>query len=329
MDPRPCLHQLGKALYQAAAAGHDDAVVGDVAHQLGRRTLQHAVNGLQDPLHRLLKRLQHFRGMNGDGLGQARHQAAALHINAGVLLLGIDAADLDLHLLGSALTHQHIVLAAHILHHSLVELVAGHLDGGRLHHTGQADNGNIAGAAADVHHHVAIRQGNVNAGADSRGHRLLNKIHPPGAGLDAGIHHGALLHLGDAGGHADDDAGLEEVAAAGNLAHKFLEHPLGHIVVGDDTLPQRTNGHDVAGGTSQHGLSIGAHLQELAVILVDSHHGRLIEHNALALYIHQNGGRSQIDTNIFSPCTHSFAPHHFVKIWQRRKKRRFSPKVVL
>ena len=222
------------------------------------------------------------------------------------------------------------MLAAHILHHGLVELVASHLDRRGLHHAGQADDRNIAGAAADVHHHVAVGQSDVDARADGRGHGLLNEIYPPGAGLDAGIHHGTLLHLSDAGGHADDDAGLEEeVAAAGNLAHKFLEHPLSHIVVGDDALPQRTDGHDVAGGTAQHGLGIRAHLQELAGVLVDSHHGRLIEHNALALDIHQNGSLSQIDTNIFSPCTHSFAPHHFVKIWQRRKKRRFLPKVVL
>ena len=74
-----------------------------------------------------------------------------------------------------------------------------------------------AGAAADVHHHVAVGLGDVDAGADGGGHRLLNEVDLPGAGLDARVDDGALLHLGDAGGDADDDPGLEEAGSRPTL----------------------------------------------------------------------------------------------------------------
>ena len=83
---------------------------------------------------------------------------------------------------------------------------------------------------------------------------------------------------------------------------KFLQHPLRHVVVGDDALPQGTDGNDVAGGAAQHGLGVRAHLQQLAGGLVHGHHGGLVENNALPLYIYQNGSGTQIDTDIFCNC---------------------------
>src|SRR5699024_3996416 len=123
------------------------------------------------------------------GLGQTGQEAAALHIHEGLLLLGVHAADGDLHLLSGALAHQNVVLAAHILDDSLVELVTGHLDGGGLHHAAEGDDGDVGGTAADIHHHVAVGLGDVDAGADGGGYRLLNEEHPAAAGLNARVHH--------------------------------------------------------------------------------------------------------------------------------------------
>ena len=243
------------------------------------------MNGLHDALYRLLKGVHHLRGTDGHNLGKARQQAAALHVHGFFLILGEDTADLLLHFLGGALAHQQVVLAAHILHHSLIQLVASDLDGGRLHHTGEGDHGDVRRTAADVHHHVAVGLGDVDACADGGGHRLLDQVDLPGASLNACVDDGALLDLRDTGGHADDDPGLEE-GKAGNLVDELLQHPLRHVIVGDDALPQRTDGDDVAGGTAQHGLGVGAHLQELAGGLVHGHHRGLIEDNALALYIY-------------------------------------------
>ena len=314
--------QLVEAVHQGAAAGHDDAVVGDVGHQLRGRALQHAVDGLQHPLHRLLKGLQHLGGGHGDGAGQAGEHAAALDLDAGLLLLGEDAADFHLHQLRGALADEQIVLAAHILDDGLVELVAGHLDGGGLHHAAEGDDGDVAGAAADIHHHVAVGLGDVDAGADGGGHRLLDEVHPAGTGLDAGVYHGALFYLGDAAGHADDDTGLEQLEAALHLMDELTEHTLGHVVIGDDALPQGTDGHNVAGGTAQHGLGLGAHLQQAAGVLIDGHHGGLVEHHALALYIYQNGGGTQVDTDVLCQSTHSLHLIILRVIWFTASHRR-------
>ena len=145
---------------------------------------------------------------------------------------------------------------------------------------------------------MAVGLGDVDAGADGGGDGLFDQIHLPGAGLDTCVDDGALLDLSDAGGHADNDPGLEE-GHAGHLVNEFLQHFLGHVVVGDDALPQGTDGDDVAGGTAQHGLGLGAHLQQLAGVLVQRHHGGLVQHDALALHIYQNGSGTQIDTDIF------------------------------
>ena len=85
---------------------------------------------------------------------------------------------------------------------------------------------------------------------------------------------------------------------ARHLVDKLPQHPLRHVVVGDDALTQGADGHDVAGGTAQHGLGIGAHAEQAAVVLVDGHHRGLIEHNALALDIYQYRCGTQVDTDI-------------------------------
>ena len=194
------------------------------------------------------------------------------------------------------------MLAPYVLHDGLVELVAGDLDGGGLHDAAEGDDGDVGGAAADVHHHVAVRLGDVYARADGGGQRLLNEVDLPGAGLDAGVDDGALLHLGDAGRHADDHPGLEQ-PEGGHLADEFPQHPLGHVVVGDDALPQGPDGHNIAGRAAQHLLGVGAHLQQLAGVLVDGYHRGLPQHHALALDVYKDGGGAKVDSNIFTEHT--------------------------
>ena len=145
---------------------------------------------------------------------------------------------------------------------------------------------------------MAVGLGDVDAGADGRRHGLLDEVDTAGACLTAGVDDGTLFHLRDAGGNAHHDPGREQVEAAGDLADELLEHPLRHIVVGNDAVPQGADGHDVAGSTAQHGLSLGAHLQQAAGILVDGHHRRLVEHDALTLNIDQYRCGTHIDPDI-------------------------------
>ena len=118
-----------------------------------------------------------------------------------------------------------------------------------------------------------------------------------------GVYHGALLYLSDARGDADEQTGLEE-REGGDLLHKLLEHPLGHVVIRDDALPQGAHGHDVARGAAQHGLGLGAHLEQLAGVFVHRHHRGLAEDYALTLDIYQNRGGAQVDADILAKETH-------------------------
>ena len=80
----------------------------------------------------------------------------------------------------------------------------------------------------------------------------------------------------------------------------MLDHLFGHLIVGDDALPQGADGDDVAGGTAQHALGLGPDGQGLARVFIDGHHRGLAQNNALALDEHQDGSRAQIYTNIVS-----------------------------
>ena len=220
LDAGVGLNELVKAPDQAAAAGHDDAVGGDVRHQLRGRPLQNGVNGVYNALGRLLEGLDHLAGGDGDGPGETHHLVVAGDLHGLLLRAGEDAAERDLQLLRRAGANEQIVLAADILDDGVVKGVAGDLDGGGLHHTGQGDDGNIRGAAADIHHQVALRLGDVNAGADGGGHRLFDEVDLPCACVDAGVDDGPLLHLSDAGGDADDHTGLEKADGSG-LADKL------------------------------------------------------------------------------------------------------------
>ena len=79
---------------------------------------------------------------------------------------------------------------------------------------------------------------------------------------------------------------------------ELLEHPLGHLVVGDNALAQGADRNDVAGCAAQHGLRVRADLQKLARILINGHHARLVEHDALVLYIDQNRRGTEVDTDV-------------------------------
>src|SRR5699024_8743207 len=96
-------------------------------------------------------------GVDGHVLGQAVHQIAALDFHKGVdgLLGGEGGANADFNLLGGALANEQVVLLLHVGDNGLVELVAGHAHGNRGDNVPQGDDGHLAGAAADVHHHAA------------------------------------------------------------------------------------------------------------------------------------------------------------------------------
>ena len=103
----------------------------------------------------------------------------------------------------------------------------------------EGDDGDLGGATADVDDHVAGRLVDRQAGADRRSHRLLDDVDLAGAGRVGRVLDRALLDPGDAGGHADDDAGPSKSRPPVDLLDEVAQHALGRLEVGDDAVLER------------------------------------------------------------------------------------------
>src|SRR5205085_4381282 len=182
-----------------------------------------------------------------------------------------------------ALADEEVVLALDVLRDGLVHLVAGDAHRPRVDDAGQRYDGDVGGAAADVHDHVAVRLRDGEAGADGRAHRLLDQVDFAGLGAVGRVLDGAALDLRDLRGDADDDAGADPGLAVVGLSDEVLEHLLGHLEVGDDAVLHRADGDDVAGGAAQHLLRLLADGLGRVGDLVDGDDGRLRDDDAAPL----------------------------------------------
>jgi hypothetical protein len=152
---------------------------------------------------------------------------------------------------------------------------------------------------------MAARLVNRQARADGRGRRLLDQIDLARASLKRGIAHGALLDLSDARRDADDHPG--PVEDPGSLApgrdlpralDEVLQHPLGHIEIGDDAVLQRAQRLDVLRRAAEHRLGLVTHPDHLVVGAADRDDRRLIEDDASAPHEHECVGRSEVDRQV-------------------------------
>jgi hypothetical protein len=165
----------------------------------------------------------------------------------------------------------------------------------------ERDDGDLGRAAADVDDHVPGRLGDREPGADRGGHRLLDQEDLARAGGLGGLLDGALLDLGDAEGHADDDAGLHQRAAVVRARDEVAEHRLGDLEVGDDAVAQGAHRLDVARGSAEHLLGFFAdreHLLPAAVVALHGDDARLAGDDALALHVDERGGGPEVDREI-------------------------------
>src|SRR4029453_2961976 len=87
-DGHPCLvpEWLAQPPQQGAPTGEHDALVHDVARELGRRPVQRGLDGIDDRRHRLVDGLADLAVGDLDGLGQAAHQVAAGDLRDQLLL---------------------------------------------------------------------------------------------------------------------------------------------------------------------------------------------------------------------------------------------------
>ena len=108
-----------------------------------------------------------------------------------------------------------------------------------VHDPAEGHHRDLGGAAADVHDHVRARLGHRQARAERGGDGVLDQVDLAGARLLGRLADRAPLHLGDAGGHADDHARVHEAPPLAGLADEVVEHLLGRVEVGDDAVAER------------------------------------------------------------------------------------------
>ena len=161
----------------------------------------------------------------------------------------------------------------------------------------EADDRGLAGAAADVDDHVADRLVDRQVGADRRGHRLLDQLGVGRAGSARRVGDRPPLDLGDGRRHADDDLRTGEAADADSLQQQ-PDHPLGDLEVGDRPAAQRAHGDDVAGRAPDHLPRLAPGGQHLAGLAVEGDDRGLVEHDALALHVHERVRRAQVDRQV-------------------------------
>jgi hypothetical protein len=191
-----------------------------------------------------------------------------------------------------------VVLALQILHYRFVHFVAGYANGTGINDTAHGNDGNIGGAAADIHNHVSGGLFNGQSRADGRGHGLLDEIDLAGARAIGGVLHGAFFDGSDFAGHADDDARMNEHAAVVRFLNEVGKHLLGDFEVGDDAIFHRLDGDDVAGSAAEHFFRFAADGDDFSGGFVDGDDRGFVDNNAFSGGEHQRVGGSKVDGEV-------------------------------
>ena len=136
------------------------------------------------------------------------------------------------------------------------------------------------------------------SGADGGHHGLFHEVHFARLGAVGGIHDGALFHLGDFAGHADDDSRMHQHFSAVRFLNEVIQHALGDLEVGDHTVLHGLDGDDVAGRAPQHLFRLLANRLYLAIVLVDGDDGWFVDNDALSFGKDQRVGRSEVNRKV-------------------------------
>src|SRR5215210_2288983 len=297
-------HAVLEAAQQRAATGQQDASLGDVGGQLGRRLLERLLGGAEDGVERLRNGRSDLLARQHHVARQAGAEVAAADLGGLLLCKRQGRGSLPLQRLGGLLADRKAVHPAHEAGDGLVEVVAADPQRLRHHDPAHRDHGDLTGAAAHVDHDVPGGLGDRQIGADRSRYRLLDQVDATGARRQTGLLERAVLDLRDPGRRTHHDLGVGEAAAV-HAAQEVAQHLLGHLEVGDHTVTQRTDGRDRGRRTADHAAGLVADGVDLAGGLVQRHNRRLGRNDPLAAEVDERVGRTEVDRNIaVAPGTH-------------------------
>src|SRR5690606_1132836 len=110
-----------------------------------------------------------------------------------------------------------------------------------------------------------------------------------------------FLNFGGKTGDTDQNAGAgAEPAVFMNLADKMLQHLLGNLEIGNNTILQGADSSNIARSPAQHALGFCAdRLHDLmAIMMANSHHRRFVEYDAASANIDQGIGSAEVNGEI-------------------------------
>ena len=285
---------LVQTAQQCTTASQEDTSLVDICGQLGRRGSQRVEDGLFYTGYTLVQRMGNFLVVHTDFFGQTRQQVATrgLVVLGRVGQLADGSTHMNLHLLCRTHTDNHVVLTLHIVHHIVVEDIAGDADRVVAHDTAERNDGDLGRATSDVNHHMTLRLQHVDADTDGCGHRLVYHADFLGAGLLGTFAHGTLFDIGDTTGDTDDHTQRRRQERTIDTRHadEFADEVLGHLEVGNHATTQRTNGLHVAVGLAIHQLGPLAYSDYLVVVAVISHDRGLVDDHLVVIYDDGIGG---------------------------------------
>jgi hypothetical protein len=121
--------------------------------------------------------------------------------------------------------------------------------------------------------------------------------------------HGAFLHLGDSRWHRDDDPRPKPSAPVVDLADEMPEHRLGHFIIGDHPVAQRSHRHDVARGPPKHPFGVIPDRENLVGARLHRHHRGFAENNPVVPQIDQGVRRPEVDADVSGKGAKESADH--------------------
>ena len=139
---------------------------------------------------------------------------------------------------------------------------------------------------------------NGKSRANCSSHGLFNDVDLAGTGCITSVLDGALFHTGNARRHADNDAGLGQVATGVHLLNEVTQHALSGIEVSDHTIFEWADRHDVARSTADHLLGLKAHREDAARGLVNGNNGWLVQNHTTTADVHQGVSGTQVNGHV-------------------------------
>ena len=175
------------------------------------------------------------------------------------------------------------MLAAHIFHNIVRQVVARHLDRLVGNDPPQRNHRDLGRTATYVYNHVSFRSKHIHADPDSGCHRFENHIYLTATGMFGRVADGTDFHFRTTRRDTDHHTERRSEPAFASAGHfdQSTHHLLGSVEVGNDTFAERTDRTNIRIGLFVHLTCLAPYRQHLFRTSIQSDYGRLIHYHLI------------------------------------------------